>query len=138
MGRYVPILIASLLLACRAQPEPGQPATVGAPARAASALSSDATPATLRSWNDAAAKRAIVDFVGRVTREGGPDFVPVADRIATFDNDGTLWAEKPVPFQILFTVVVMHEEGGQRVDRSEAPRRRQCRRSPERRRGCLQ
>jgi hypothetical protein len=63
----------------------------------------DATgAATLRSWNDGAAKRAIVEFVGRVTTEGGPHFVPVAQRIATFDNDGTLWAEKPVPFQLLF------------------------------------
>jgi phosphoserine phosphatase len=43
-----------------------------------------------------------VDFVGRVTRDGGPDFVPVAERIATFDNDGTLWAEKPLPFQLFF------------------------------------
>jgi hypothetical protein len=43
-----------------------------------------------------------VDFVSRVTKEGGSDFVPVPERIATFDNDGTLWAEKPVPFQLLF------------------------------------
>jgi hypothetical protein len=56
----------------------------------------------LRSWNDGQAKRAIVDFVGRVTREGNPDFVPLAERIATFDNDGTLWVEKPMPFQFLF------------------------------------
>lgn len=56
----------------------------------------------LRSWNDGAAKRAIIAFVGDVTKEGGPDFVPVPERIATFDNDGTLWAEKPVPFQALF------------------------------------
>ncbi|HEX5107838.1 MAG TPA: HAD family hydrolase [Vicinamibacterales bacterium] len=56
----------------------------------------------LRSWNDGAARRAIVEFVGRVTREGGSDFVPPSERIATFDNDGTLWAEKPVPFQLLF------------------------------------
>jgi len=56
----------------------------------------------LRSWNDGPAKRAIVEFVGRVTREGGPDFVAPAERIATFDNDGTLWAEKPLPFQVVF------------------------------------
>ena len=56
----------------------------------------------LQSWNDSAAKRAIIEFVGRVTREGSPDFVPVSERIATFDNDGTLWAEKPLPFQVLF------------------------------------
>ena len=43
----------------------------------------------LPSWNDGQNKRAIVDFVTRVTKEGGPDFVPVPHRIATFDNDGT-------------------------------------------------
>jgi phosphoglycolate phosphatase-like HAD superfamily hydrolase len=56
----------------------------------------------LKSWNDGAAKQAIVAFVARVTTEGGSDFVPVPERIATFDNDGTLWAEKPVPFQVMF------------------------------------
>jgi hypothetical protein len=57
---------------------------------------------SLPSWNDTASKKAIVAFVERVTKEGSPDFVPAAERIATFDNDGTLWAEKPVPFQVLF------------------------------------
>ncbi len=57
---------------------------------------------SLPSWNDTTSKKAIVAFVERVTKEGSPDFVPVAERIATFDNDGTLWAEKPVPFQVLF------------------------------------
>src|SRR5262245_20308849 len=47
----------------------------------------------LPSWNDTASKRAIVAFVDRVTKEGSPSFVPVAERIATFDNDGTLWGE---------------------------------------------
>ncbi|MEW6454911.1 MAG: HAD family hydrolase [Pseudomonadota bacterium] len=56
----------------------------------------------LPSWNDGAVKTAIVDFVARVTREGGADFVPVAERIATFDNDGTLWCEQPVYFQVAF------------------------------------
>jgi phosphoglycolate phosphatase-like HAD superfamily hydrolase len=56
----------------------------------------------LPSWNDGAAKRGIIDFVTRVTREGSPDFVPVADRIATFDNDGTLWVEKPLPAEVYF------------------------------------
>jgi phosphoserine phosphatase len=56
----------------------------------------------LASWNDGANKRAIVDFVARVTRQGGPDFVPPDERIATFDNDGTLWAEQPMYFQLLF------------------------------------
>jgi len=50
----------------------------------------------LASWNDGAAKQSIVDFVKRVTTEGSPDFVHVAERIAVFDNDGTLWCEQPV------------------------------------------
>jgi phosphoserine phosphatase len=56
----------------------------------------------LPSWNDTAPRQAIVDFVHRVTTPGSPDFVPVAERIATFDNDGTLWAEQPLYFQALF------------------------------------
>jgi phosphoglycolate phosphatase-like HAD superfamily hydrolase len=58
----------------------------------------------LPSWNDAAPKQAIVAFVERVTREGSPDFVPAPERIAVFDNDGTLWAEQPMYFQALFVL----------------------------------
>jgi hypothetical protein len=58
----------------------------------------------LPSWNDGPAKQAIVDFVAKVTKEGSPDFVPVAERIATFDNDGTLWAEQPMYFQLFFAL----------------------------------
>jgi len=58
----------------------------------------------LPSWNDGAAKIAIVEFVGKVTRQGGPDFVPAPQRIATFDNDGTLWTEQPVPVQMAFAL----------------------------------
>jgi hypothetical protein len=50
----------------------------------------------LPSWNNSGAKARIQDFVRRVTQESGSDFVPIKDRIATFDNDGTLWAEQPV------------------------------------------
>ncbi|MFQ4144013.1 HAD family hydrolase [Chlorogloeopsis sp. ULAP02] len=50
----------------------------------------------LPSWNDGAVKKSIIEFVSRVTKEGSSDFVPVTDRIATFDNDGTLWPEKPL------------------------------------------
>jgi len=57
---------------------------------------------SLPSWNDGPAKAAIVDFVTRVTTEGGPDFVPAPERIATFDNDGTLWSEQPLYFQLIF------------------------------------
>jgi len=59
---------------------------------------------TLPSWNDGAAKQSILRFVAKVTREGSPDFVPPAERIAVFDNDGTLWAEQPMYFQLIFAV----------------------------------
>jgi len=58
----------------------------------------------MQSWNEGPAKQAIVDFVSRVTTVGGKDFVPVEDRIAVFDNDGTLWAEQPFYFQGLFVL----------------------------------
>jgi phosphoglycolate phosphatase-like HAD superfamily hydrolase len=58
----------------------------------------------LPSWNEGAAKKAIVDFVARVTTEGGPDFVPPGERIAAFDNDGTLWCEQPVYVQTVFVL----------------------------------
>ncbi|MDN8617967.1 HAD family hydrolase [Variovorax ginsengisoli] len=58
--------------------------------------------AELSSWNNGPAKTAILDFVARVTSEGGPDHVPPADRIATFDNDGTLWCEQPLQVQFSF------------------------------------
>jgi hypothetical protein len=56
----------------------------------------------LASWKEGATKRAILEFVDRVTTEGGADFVPVVDRIATFDNDGTLWCEQPMYVQGFF------------------------------------
>jgi hypothetical protein len=58
----------------------------------------------LPSWQDGAPKRAIVDFVTRVTREAGSDFVRPAERIATFDNDGTLWVEQPMYIQLAFAL----------------------------------
>ena len=54
----------------------------------------------LPSWNDGPAKQSIIAFVEKVTKPGSTDFVPVAERIATFDNDGTLWGEQPVPVQL--------------------------------------
>jgi len=72
----------------------------------AGAAGAQTTPPTdaLPSWNDTPAKQDIVAFVERVTSEGSADFVPEAERIATFDNDGTLWAEQPMYFQLLFVV----------------------------------
>ena len=58
----------------------------------------------LPSWNDGPAKQGIVSFVEKVTREGSPSFVPVPERIATFDNDGTLWCEQPAPVQAYFAL----------------------------------
>jgi len=58
----------------------------------------------LPSWNDGKTKQSIVAFVEKVTKAGWPDFVPVAERIATFDNDGTLWCEQPVPVQLYFAL----------------------------------
>ncbi len=59
-------------------------------------------PDPLPSWNNTGPKQAILTFVARVTRQGGPDFVKPAERIAVFDNDGTLWAEQPIYFQVAF------------------------------------
>ncbi|HTI33837.1 MAG TPA: hypothetical protein VL422_09200 [Miltoncostaea sp.] len=56
----------------------------------------------LASWRDGPTRDAVVDAVARMTREGGPDWVPPAERIAVFDNDGTLCAEKPMPVQLGF------------------------------------
>ena len=72
-----------------------------------SCSTNNATPtvrleAPLSSWSATAPRQAISDFVKKVTREGSAEFVPAAERIAVFDNDGTLWAEKPVPFQVIF------------------------------------
>ena len=58
----------------------------------------------LPSWNDTAPKKAILTFVERVTKPVAPDFVPAAERIAVFDNDGTLWSEQPMYFQLLFAL----------------------------------
>src|SRR5450432_448244 len=70
------------------------------PAAALADIASDPLP----SWNDTASKKAITTFVERVTKQGSPDLVPEAERIATFDNDGTLWAEQPIYFQLAFAL----------------------------------
>ncbi len=61
-------------------------------------------PDPLPSWNNGEVKQSILDFVATVTKEGSPGYVPPAERIATFDNDGTLWAEQPMYFQLLFAI----------------------------------
>jgi len=82
-SRFAGLAGASLLLAC------------AAPARAQDPLPS---------WNEGAAKKAITEFVAKVTKQGSSAFVAEPERIAVFDNDGTLWAEQPLYFQFLFVV----------------------------------
>ncbi|MET0595471.1 MAG: HAD family hydrolase [Polyangiaceae bacterium] len=96
-SRFLSVFVALALSSCEATallPDAALRATANEP------LDSSADP--LPSWNDGAPKNAVLDFVARVTKEGSPGFVPVAQRIAVFDNDGTLWAEQPVPAQLAF------------------------------------
>jgi len=88
-------LIACFAFAC-------DDSTVGSVANAAS--SPAAAPDPLPSWNDGSAKRTIESFVESVTDAHGSDFVPAEDRIAVFDNDGTLWSEQPMPVEIAFAL----------------------------------
>jgi phosphoserine phosphatase len=60
------------------------------------------TARSLPSWNDGKARQSIVEFVAKVTKKGSPNFVAPSERIAVFDNDGTLWAEQPMYFQAFF------------------------------------
>jgi haloacid dehalogenase-like hydrolase len=78
----------------------------GSPAGTLPASPAGQIPVTdpLPSWNDTGPKKAIFNFVERVTKQSSPDFVPEGDRIATFDNDGTLWAEQPMYFQVMFAL----------------------------------
>src|SRR5262245_55326691 len=95
--------LINLLVVCCALSSCGAP-PVEAPS--ATKAAAPATPAAdpLPSWNDGTARTALIDFVGRTTTQGGPDFVPPAERIAVFDNDGTLWAEQPMYFQLAFAL----------------------------------
>jgi haloacid dehalogenase-like hydrolase len=91
------VLLVALLsvgsVGCERTPSPNNAPPLQAPAGIADPLPS---------WNGGANKKSILEFVARVTDKGGRDFVPVEQRIATFDNDGTLWAEQPLYFQMLF------------------------------------
>src|SRR5262245_52777327 len=77
-----------------------------APALAAAlrAAPARAQAAVLPSWNEGTTKQSILEFVARVTTQGSPDFVPPEQRIATFDNDGTLWCEQPMYVQLAFAL----------------------------------
>jgi hypothetical protein len=86
---YILSLFLFLLVSCKKSDDATTVKT--SDSTAAVATSGDPLP----SWNDGALKKDIIDYVTKVTKEGSSGFIPVADRIATFDNDGTLWAEKP-------------------------------------------
>ena len=74
------------------------------PLAVAEAPQAAAPPDPLPSWNQSQSKQAIITFINRTTTEGSPDFVPPGERIAVFDNDGTLWAEQPAYFQLIFAI----------------------------------
>ncbi|WP_157123168.1 HAD family hydrolase [Pandoraea vervacti] len=93
------VVLAVSLAACGTPPTSAS-SSATAPQHAQSVATTNALP----SWRDGAAKQAIVRFVTDVTREGSPQFVPVAERIAVFDNDGTLWSEQPLYFQFVFMI----------------------------------
>ena len=84
-------LLLLLLISCSTSTQPANqsPATAAA----------DPLP----SWNDGAAKQAMVDFVRTTTDKNNPKFVPPEERIAAFDQDGTMWVEQPIYTQVLFT-----------------------------------
>ena len=68
------------------------------------AAADDKASDPLPSWSEGAAKKGILDFVAKTTKDGSPDILPVSERIAVFDNDGTLWPDNPVPFQLTFAL----------------------------------
>ena len=93
-------------------------------------LSVETTESILQSWKDTATRRAIVEFVERVATDGSPDYVPPVERIAVFDNDGTLWCEKPMPIELGF-ILMRLAEMAERTSRCEPanPGRRPTRRT---------
>ena len=88
MMRYLVLLLAAA--ACTAPSSPPR----------AHSTATDPLP----SWNDGPSKKTVTGFVSRVTQQGGPDFVHPSERVAVFDNDGTLWSEQPMYFQFAFAL----------------------------------
>lgn len=81
-----------------------------------------ADPDPLPSWNDTPTRKAILDFVSQTTTPGSPSFIPEAERIVVFDNDGTLWSEKPLYFQFEFAMDMIRTQAGEHPDwRDEQP-----------------
>ncbi len=75
----------------------------------------------LPSWNESAPKKAILAFVEKVIEEGSPGFVPPAERIAVFDNDGTLWPENPVPFQLAYALDTLKKDVARKPELNQDP-----------------
>lgn len=73
--------------------------------KAATSLAHDPLP----SWNESSAKARVIDFVQNVTNASSSSFVPIEERIAVFDNDGRLWPEKPLPFQLAFAIDTLRQ-----------------------------
>jgi phosphoglycolate phosphatase-like HAD superfamily hydrolase len=101
VSALIGVLTPALLLA---QAPALSAASLTAPAPAPATTQADPLP----SWNDTATKKAITDFVDRVTRQGSPDFIKPDDRVAVFDNDGTLWCEQPIYTQAAFAFARVH------------------------------
>ncbi|HEY3405617.1 MAG TPA: HAD family hydrolase [Ohtaekwangia sp.] len=101
--KILSVVIVSCLLMISCQ-RSGSPEIVTADS---TSIATDPLP----SWNNTANKKTIVDFVTSVTAEGNPKFIPKKDRIAVFDNDGTLWCEQPLYFEVLYSIAATREIG---------------------------
>ncbi len=88
---YLAVLFLFLMVSCKNKSEEN---TTVNPKDSTATIATNGDP--LPSWNDGTLKNDIIAYVEKVTKKGSPDFIPTQDRIATFDNDGTLWAEKPL------------------------------------------
>ena len=75
----------------------------------------------LPSWSAGDAKTAILDFVAQTTGEGSPELIPIAERVAVFDNDGTLWPENPLPFELAFTFDMAKARIGKKPQLKDEP-----------------
>ncbi|MXV51138.1 haloacid dehalogenase-like hydrolase [Pedobacter sp. HMF7647] len=94
-------LVIWLAAGCKSSPDK-QTGSASQDSTATTKTSTSGDP--LPSWNDGAVKKSITDYVTDVTKEGSADFIPVRDRIATFDNDGTLWSEQPIYFELFYAL----------------------------------
>lgn len=121
---FIPALTSLALLACSQAtpgPCPPQAAPVDSSAKIVEAVPAPLPTVELSLWQDGATRKALEDFVKKVTTEGSPDFVPVAERIAVFDNDGTLWSEQPMYVQLAFALQRVKELAPQHPEWAKKP-----------------